>query len=445
MKKYGADATRWYLISNAQPWDNLRFNEEGIGEVQRKFFGTLHNTYSFFSLYANIDGFVYSETDIPVKDRPEIDRWIISELHSLIRFTDASYADYEPTRAARAIQEFTDEYLSNWYVRLSRRRFWKGEYTADKISAYQTLYECLEVIAQLMAPVAPFFADRLYTDLNKVTGRHSVPSVHLSLFPQVNESFIDKPLEEKMELAQAVSSMVLALRKKVNIRVRQPLQRIMIPATEPGLVEKLESVRALILAEVNVKEMEYIGDTAGILIKRARPNFKVLGKKAGAAMKTLSEAIFGMSQEEIVTFEREGKFVLHPAGQHFEINTEDVEVISEDIPGWEVNTNGKLTVALDVNLTDTLKEEGIARELVNRIQNIRKDKGFEVTDRIAVKIQNKEIIVKPVENNLNYICNEILAASLKLVDDLDEKDSILIEVDDHIKVLTSINKFTNGS
>jgi len=445
LDQFGADATRWYLISNAQPWDNLRFNADGIGEVQRKFFGTLYNTYSFFTLYANIDGFNYSEHDIPVKDRPEIDRWIISELNTLIKLVDSCYSDYEPTKATRAIQSFVDEHLSNWYVRLCRRRFWKGDYTPDKISAYQTLYHCLEVIAQLMSPVAPFYSDQLFGDLNAVTKKQTASSVHLSEFPVANEEYIDKALEERMELAQSVSSMVLALRKKVNIRVRQPLQRIMIPALEPGLVEKLEMVRNLILAEVNVKEIEYITDTAGILVKKVRPNFKVLGKKAGAAMKALSDAVTAMNQQDIAAFEADGKITLMASGQPFEIISEDVEVISEDIPGWEVNTLGKLTVALDVTLSDTLKEEGIARELVNRIQNIRKEKGFEVTDRIAVRIQNKELIIKPVKNNLNYICNEILAESLNLVDDLDETDSILIEVDEHIQVLTTINKFTNGS
>ncbi|MDQ3050266.1 MAG: isoleucine--tRNA ligase [Bacteroidota bacterium] len=445
LDQFGADATRWYLISNAQPWDNLRFNADGISEVQRKFFGTLYNTYSFFALYANIDGFTFSEPEIPISERPEIDRWIISELNTLIQLTDNSYADYEPTKAARAVQQFVDEHLSNWYVRLCRRRFWKGDYTEDKIAAYQTLYECLEVIARLMSPVAPFYSDQLFNDLNNITGKQPVNSVHLSDFPVAKVSYINKDLEERMELAQVVSSMVLALRKKVNIRVRQPLQRIMIPAMEPGLVEKLEQVRGLILAEVNVKEIEYITDTAGILIKKVKPNFKVLGKKAGTMMKVLSEAIIAMSQQDISEFESNGKFVLDIAGSPFEIVPGDVEIISEDIPGWEVNTSGKLTVALDVTLSETLKEEGIARELVNRIQNIRKDKGFDVTDKISVRIQNKESIIKPVRNNLIYICNEILAETLNLVDDLDETDSILIDVDDHIQVLTSINKFNYGS
>ncbi len=445
IEKYGADATRWYLISNAQPWDNLRFNADGITEVQRKFFGTLYNTYSFFVLYANIDKFNFTEPEITVAKRPEIDRWILSELNSLIKFVDECYADYEPTKATRAIQTFVDEHLSNWYVRLCRRRFWKGDYSSDKIAAYQTLYRCLEVVAQLMSPVAPFYADQLFNDLNSITKRQSVDSVHLSEFPIANDKLIDKSLEERMELAQKVSSMVLALRKKVNIRVRQPLQRMMIPATEAGLVEKLESVKSLILSEVNVKEIEYINDTVGILTKKIRPNFKVLGKKAGPLMKALSELVVKMSQDDIAALELLGKFILTIDNQQFELVLEDVEILSEDIPGWEVNSEGKLTVALDVTLSTELKEEGIARELVNRIQNIRKDKGFEVTDKITVKIKNHELIRKPVANNLNYICNEILASSLNLVDDLDESGSIMIDVDENIQVLTSINKISHGS
>ncbi|MBK8875241.1 MAG: isoleucine--tRNA ligase [Bacteroidetes bacterium] len=445
INKFGPDATRWYLISNAQPWDNLKFNSDGISEVQRKFFGTLYNTYSFFTLYANIDGFSYKEAEIPVSERPEIDQWILSELNSLIGFVDECYADYEPTKATRAIQEFVDEHLSNWYVRLCRRRFWKGDFSQDKIAAYQTLYRCLEVISQLMAPVAPFFAEQLFNDLNRVTNRHKVASVHLSDFPVMDSSLIDKNLEERMELAQKVSSMVLALRKKVNIRVRQPLSKIMIPVLEAGMKDKLLAVKELILAEVNVKEMDFIVDTTGILVKKVKPNFKVLGKKAGPLMKVLSDEILAMSQTDIAKFEAEGKFSLSPQGQHFEIVSEDVEVISEDIPGWQVNSEGKLTVALDVTLTESLKEEGIARELVNRIQNIRKDKGFEVTDKITVKIKDNGLITNSVKNNFNYICNEVLADSFSLVSDLDENDGILIDVDDQIQVLTSINKITHGS
>ena len=440
LKQFGPDATRWYMISNAQPWDNLKFNTDGIGEVQRKFFGTLYNTYSFFALYANIDGFNYTEADIPVKERPEIDRWVLSELNSLITVVDTAYAEYEPTRAARAIQEFVDEHLSNWYVRVCRRRFWKGEYTSDKVAAYQTLYRCLEVVAQLMSPIAPFFADRLFGDLNKVTGRHKDGSVHLSLLPSADSLLVDKSLEERMELAQKISSMTLALRKKVNIRVRQPLQKIMVPVLEPGLKEKIESVRSLILAEVNVKDIDYITDTTGILVKKVKPNFKVLGKKAGPLMKALADAITLLGQEHIASLEQNGVLTVEASGTPFEVTLEDVEIISQDIPGWEVNTEGKLTVALDVTITEPLREEGIARELVNRIQNIRKDKGFDVTDRISVKIKDNGLVARSVNNNLNYICSEILASSLNLVDDLDESDSILIEVDDSLQVLTSINK-----
>jgi len=440
LKQFGPDATRWYMISNAQPWDNLKFNSDGIGEVQRRFFGTLYNTYSFFVLYANIDGFTYKEAEVPIAERPEIDRWILSELNSLIAVVDQAYSDYEPTKATRAIQEFVDAHLSNWYVRLCRRRFWKGEYTADKIAAYQTLYRCIEVISQLMSPVAPFFADRLFTDLNNISGRQKTESVHLSLFPEVNQAHISKQLEERMELAQKISSMTLALRKKVNIRVRQPLQKIMIPVLEPGFKEKVESVKELIMAEVNVKGIDFMTDTTGILIKKVKPNFKVLGKKAGALMKPLADAITSLNQSQITAFEQNGYLTVEAGGTPFEVTKEDVEVISEDIPGWQVNTEGKLTVALDVTISESLREEGIARELVNRIQNIRKEKGFDVTDKINVKIQDSELVAKSVNNNLNYICTEILAASLSLVEDLDESNSTLIEVDDSIQVRTSINK-----
>lgn len=445
LDKYGPDATRWYMISNAQPWDNLRFNIEGITEVQRKFFGTLYNTYGFFALYANIDGFSYSEEEVPVSERPEIDRWILSELNSLIAFTDACYADYEPTRATRAIQNFVDEHLSNWYVRLCRRRFWKGDYTADKVAAYQTLYRCLEVVAQLISPVSPFYADKLFRDLNSVTGRHEVASVHLSDFPVADESYIDKDLEERMELAQAVSSMVLSLRKKVNIRVRQPLNRIMIPLLESGLKEKVESVRDLILAEVNVKNIEYITDTAGVLVKKIKPNFKVLGKKAGARMKAVAAAIGSMGQDDITMFETSGEFSLMADGERFTISEGDVEILSEDIPGWTVNSEGRLTVALDITIDEELRDEGIARELVNRIQNLRKERGFEVTDRISVQIQDHESITKSIARNKEYICSEILAGSLELVSELDENEGVMIDVDENTRVLTTINRFENGT
>jgi len=445
LSKYGPDATRWYMISNAQPWENLRFNEEGIGEVQRKFFGTLYNTYGFFSLYANIDNFTFKEADIPLEERPEIDQWILSELNTLIKYTDECYADYEPTKAARAIQNFTDEYLSNWYVRLCRRRFWKGEYTSDKIAAYQTLYRCLEVVSQLIAPIAPFYSDKLFKDLNEVTNLQKVSSVHLSAFPIVDESIINKELEEQMELAQRISSMVLSLRKKVNIKVRQPLKKVMIPILEKGMKQKIESVRELILAEVNVKGLEYISDSSDILVKQIKPNFKILGKKAGPLMKKVAAAINDMSGKDIAQLEKNGSHNLFPGEDEFMITAEDVEVSSQDIPGWTINSDGKITVALDITIDDELRDEGIARELINRIQNLRKDNGYEVTDRISVRIGNNELIARSITRNLDYICSEILAGSLQIVDDLDESESVLIDVYDNIQVLTSINKFDNGS
>jgi isoleucyl-tRNA synthetase len=358
LEKYGADATRWYMISNAQPWDNLKFNLEGIAEVQRKFFGTLYNTYSFFALYSNIDGFTFSEKEIAIKDRTELDRWILSELNSLIKIVDESYADYEPTRAARAISDFVTEHLSNWYVRLSRRRFWKGDYTNDKIAAYQTLYTCLETVSILMSPIAPFFSDRLFRDLNTVSGVRNATSVHLADFPDLNIAIIDKALEERMELAQQISSMVLSLRKKVNIRVRQPLNKILLPVLDDSFKTKVEAVKDLILAEVNVKEVEYIHDTKGVLVKKIKANFKVLGKKVGGLMKDVAACISAMTQEQIQALEAEKKFEFEVLGQMVTITEEDVEITSEDIPGWQVTSEGKLTVALDITLTPELKEEG---------------------------------------------------------------------------------------
>ncbi|MFM7217957.1 MAG: isoleucine--tRNA ligase, partial [Bacteroidota bacterium] len=343
LSRFGPDATRWYMISNAQPWDNLKFNVEGIAEVQRKFFGTLFNTYSFFALYANIDGFDFSEKEIAWSERPELDRWILSELNSLVRITDESYSDYEPTRAARAIADFVSEHLSNWYVRLSRRRFWKGDYTSDKISAYQTLYTCLETVARLMAPVAPFYADQLYRNLNDTSGKDTANSVHLADFPKSDASCIDRELEERMELAQKISSLVLSLRKKVNIRVRQPLERVMLPVMDENFRSHVEAVKELILAEVNVKNIEYIEDTAGVLVKKIRPNFKVLGKKVGALMKDCAAAIAEMKQEDILEMERAGRFSLSVAGTTIALDMEDVEILSEDIPGWQVASEGKLT------------------------------------------------------------------------------------------------------
>ncbi|MBP9790348.1 MAG: isoleucine--tRNA ligase [Bacteroidia bacterium] len=444
LEKYGADATRWYMISNAQPWDNLKFNLEGISEVQRKFFGTLYNTYSFFALYSNIDGFTFAETEIPVADRTELDRWILSELNSLVKIADESYDDYEPTRAARAISDFVTEHLSNWYVRLSRRRFWKGEYTSDKIAAYQTLYTCLETVSILMSPIAPFFSDRLFRDLNDVSNRRKATSVHLADFPELNIAIIDKALEERMELAQQISSMVLSLRKKVNIRVRQPLNKILLPVLDESFKIKVEAVKDLILAEVNVKEIEYIHDTKGVLVKKIKANFKVLGKKVGGLMKDVAACIASMTQEQIQELEAEKKFEFEVLDQTIIITDEDVEISSEDIPGWQVTNEGKLTVALDITLTPELKEEGIAREFINRIQNIRKERGFEVTDRIDLKVLENAGIRNSLINNKDYICAEILAAKLDLVDRLDGEDVVNLEVDDEIQTRIIIQKHTSG-
>ena len=440
LSKYGPDATRWYMISNASPWDNLKFNAEGITEVQRKFFGTLYNTYSFFALYSNIDGFNYSEPEVSYEERTELDRWILSELNSMIKVVDAAYADYEPTKACRAISDFVSEHLSNWYVRLSRRRFWKGEYTKDKIAAYQTLYTCLETVALLMSPVAPFYSDQLFGDLNAVSGKWKVNSVHLADFPVANEQYINKELEERMELGQQISSMVLSLRKKVDIRVRQPLNKILLPVLEEGFREKVERVKDLILAEVNVKEIEYIHDTKGILTKKIKANFKVLGKKVGGLMKDVAAVIPTFSQEDIIQFEQEKQFQINVGGQDVFLVPEDVEISSEDIPGWQVISEGRLTVALDVTITEQLKEEGMAREFINRVQNLRKDKGFEVTDRIDLKVLKHPSILPSLINNKDYICAEILAASLDLVDRLDGEDTVEVEVDDDILTRISIKK-----
>jgi isoleucyl-tRNA synthetase len=444
LEKYGPDATRWYLINNAQPWDNLKFNIDGIGEVQRKFFGTLYNTYSFFSLYANIDGFIYKEDEIPVHERPEIDRWIISLLNSLVRDVDACYADYEPTKATRLITDFICEHLSNWYVRLCRRRFWKqsenGAGAKDKIAAYQTLYQCLETTSRLMAPVAPFYADVLFGDLNKITGKDASESVHLADFPVYNEALVDTGLEERMQLAQDIASLVLSLRKKVNIKVRQPLNKILLPVIDAHFHDQVEKIKNLILAEVNVDSIEYINDTSGILVKKIRPNFKTLGKKAGAMMKDLAVSIAQLKQEDIATLERENALNIKSGTSEFTVTLEDVEILSEDIPGWQVATLGKITVALDIHITDDLKEKGLARELVNRIQNLRKDKGFAVTDRITVRLNGPESIRNSVKNNLDYIRTEILATSLEFSDQLTAQESDTVEVDENLHVLTSINK-----
>ncbi|NGM64763.1 isoleucine--tRNA ligase [Sphingobacterium sp. SGR-19] len=408
--KYSADATRWYMISNAAPWDNLKFNEEGLDEVRRKFFGTLYNTYAFFALYANIDNFNYSEPDIAIEKRPEIDRWIISLLNSLTKEVDGYYADFEPTKAARAIQNFVDEHLSNWYVRLCRRRFWKGDYTEDKISAYQTLYTCLDTVAKLMSPISPFFSDRLYLDLNAVSKKEPYESVHLADFPAYHADLVDKDLEERMALAQDISSLTLSLRKKTGINVRQPLNKILVPVLDNAFQEKVEKVKELILSETNIKEISFITDTAGIIKKKIKPNFKVLGAKVGKDMKTVAAAIQSLNDEQISLLEHEGSLKLE--GTLYTIQPEDVDIIAEDVAGWQVANLGKLTVALDINITPELKKEGMSRELVNRIQNLRKEKGFEVTDRIKVTITQNTEIQEAVENNLSYICTEILANSI---------------------------------
>ena len=423
IEQYGADATRWYMISNASPWDNLKFNIEGIDEVRRKFFGTLHNTYAFFALYANIDSFSYKEEDI--QDRPEIDQWIISLLNSLSLEVDTYYTDFEPTRAARAIQNFVDQNLSNWYVRLCRRRFWKGEYTEDKISAYQTLYTCLSTIAKLMAPVAPFFSDRLFIDLNSVTGKETAESVHLSDFPGYDETHVDQKLEERMGLAQDISSLILSLRKKVGINVRQPLSKVLIPVMDKSFKLKIEKVKDLILSETNVKDIEYITDTSGFISKKIKPNFKSLGPKVGKDMKLVAESLTSLSQQDINKFEHESIYII--PGTAYSIGIEDVEIVAEDVPGWQVANLGKLTVALDVTLSNELKQEGISRELVNRIQNMRKDQGFDVTDKITVLVKDHPYISEAVKNNLTYICAEILADSLQLVHDLNTGESADID------------------
>jgi isoleucyl-tRNA synthetase len=441
LDKYGADATRWYMISNAQPWDNLKFDEDGIGEVQRKFFRALYNTYAFYALYANIDGFTFKEKEIPVKDRPELDQWVLSVLSSLVKRVDEFYTTYEPMRAARDIEDFVTNQLSNWYVRLSRRRFWKGEYSNDKIAAYQTLYTCLETIAKLIAPIAPFYADKLYCDLNRVSGRDKAESVHHSLFPKANDADINLPLEERMDFAQRISSLTLALRKDVKIRVRQPLNRILIPILDDKLKHQIDSVKGLILAEVNVKNLEYITDTSGILVKKIKPNFKELGKKLGPLMKEAANAINGFNQEQIREIESKGSYGLKLVDKEINLQLSDVEIISEDIPGWHLASDGKLTVALDVTLTKELKEEGIAREIVNRIQNLRKDRNLEVTDKINLKIKKNEAVDSAIQNNFQYICAETLAESLEMVDKLDESEAISVEVDEHITTSIFINKY----
>ncbi|WP_274474239.1 isoleucine--tRNA ligase [Mangrovimonas aestuarii] len=424
---YGPDATRWYMISNANPWDNLKFDVEGIDEVKRKFFGTLYNTYSFFALYTNLDNFNYSEAEIPMEERPELDRWILSELNTLIKKVDEYFANYEPTRAARDISEFTQEYLSNWYVRLSRRRFWKGDYQKDKISAYQTLYTCMLTIAKLGAPIAPFFMDKLYRDLTSVAQKENFESVHLAEFPKYNEAFIDKALERKMERAQKISSLVLSLRAKEKIKVRQPLQKIMIPIDNTTQKEEIVAVSDLIKHEVNVKEIELLEDASDILVKQIKPNFKTLGPRFGKDMKLIANEIRNFTATDIKKIEQNGALDVEISGKYITLELEDVEITSQDIEGWLVANEGALTVALDITITDDLRREGIARELVNRIQNLRKDSGFEVTDRIDIKLQKDDQVVKAVDSNLEYIKAETLTADLEIMDQLDSGIDIVFD------------------
>jgi isoleucyl-tRNA synthetase len=435
--QYGADATRWYMISNAQPWDNLKFDLEGIDEVRRKFFGTLFNTYSFFSLYANIDDFSYREAPVPLKERQEIDRWILSLLHSLVEKVDHEYAAYEPTNATRLIMAFVDEHLSNWYVRLCRRRFWKGDYSQDKIAAYQTLYDCLVTIAKLMAPVAPMFADWLFKNLNEATRREGHQSVHLADFPVPDTTFINTALEQRMDYAQRISSLVLSIRKKEGHRVRQPLTKILLPILDPEFINQVEAVKELILSEVNVKQIEYITDTDGFITKKAKANFKTLGKVLGKSMKAGAEAISEMSQQQIASLEKTGTFLLQLDSEKFELTPEDVEISFDEIPGWQVAVDRDITVALDITLTESLIAEGIARELVNRIQNIRKTLDFAVTDRILVEIQHHETILEAVNQFGEYIQNEVLANGIQLSE---ATDGELVEITEDLFLRIAVKK-----
>ncbi len=436
IEKYGADATRWYLITNASPWDNLKFDIEGIKEVQRKFFGTLYNTYQFFSLYANVDGFAFKENYVPLNQRPEIDQWILSSLNSLVKKVNQSMDEYEPTVAGRAIEEFVDDHLSNWYVRLCRRRFWKGEYEQDKIAAYQTLYECLETITSLVAPISPFFMDVIFQNLNAITGRFSAESVHHVDFPVANEDVIDKELEERMLLAQNACSLILSLRKKENIRVRQPLQKIMIPVLNPAMKAQLEKIEDLIKSEVNVKEVKYLVETEGFIKKKIKPNFQLLGKRLGAKMKAVSTALADFTQDDIKKIEIEGNYSFLIDNEHVILQINEVEITSEDVPGWLVASQGGLTIALDISITAELLNEGIAREFVNRIQKIRKESGFELTDRIEVEVIAENSIYESLTTYYDYICTEILADKLVLVPEL--KEGIEIEVNDsHLTVIVS--------
>ena len=438
LKQYGPDATRWYMITNAQPWDNLKFDQAGIEEARRKFFGTLYNTYAFFALYANIDEFTNQEEEIPIGKRPEIDRWILSRLNSLIQDVESFYEDYEPTRAGRAIQNFVDNHLSNWYVRLCRRRFWKGDYSEDKIAAYQTLYSCLVAVAQLSSPIAPFFMDKLFIDLMNSGNEAPEASVHLSDFPVADHGALDKELESRMQIAQDVSSMVLSLRKKEGIKVRQPLSKIMVPVVNDSFRKQLEAVEGLILSELNIKELEYIDGSSDIFVKTIKPNFKVLGPKYGKYMKEIAKKLAEFKKEDIETLETENAYELSIGGEQVVIGLEDVEISSGDVPGWLVSNMGAITVALDVNITTELREEGVARDLVNKIQNLRKEKKFEVTDKIILQIKSDANLNSAIENNLNYICAETLAVSLEVSEQI--QDETRLEINDELTALVAISK-----
>jgi isoleucyl-tRNA synthetase len=413
LSTYGADATRWYMISNSQPWDNLKFDKEGVDEVRRKFFGTLYNTYSFFALYANVDGFTGAEAEVSIEKRPEIDRWIISLLNTLVKDVTRYLNDYDPTPAARAIQEFVNENLSNWYVRLNRKRFWGGGMTEDKLSAYQTLYTCLETVVKLSAPFAPFISDRIFCDLNALSKRHAEDSVHLAQFPVADESLIDTDLEQTMDIAQKVSSMVLALRRKVNIKVRQPLTKILIPVLDQDMARHIEAVKSLIMGEVNIKDIELLSDTTGIITKRIKLNFKNFCQRYAKLAKQMAALAATFSQEQISAIESAAETTLDLAGEQVVVTPADFEITSEDMPGWLVASEGKLTVALDITVTDELREEGVARELINRIQNIRKDSGFEVTDKISIQIELKPLVAGAIANFADYIASQTLAVEVK--------------------------------